>query len=551
MNRWKNLDKKKKIFLIAGIAAIVLLFLTAMIFMVLSGKEEVVYEEAKAEYQSLQEGISSDGSVSVGTSDMTFDLDISQYTQGESDFSWEGEISQPAGGMMGEAGMGGSSQTASASSARTLMIEEVLVSVGEEIQEGTPLFRLSEESVTAIREELEQDLSDAQLDYEKQSTQQALTLTEAELEKKTNQLYGQYAELSYQQSVEQLQEEVDAKQEEIAENQESLTQLQQELSEAQESLLNNEEVLENARYAKDNTDKENDLYNWLVALNSWEDASAVKEDLESEIESLTEQIEELTDTIETAQLELESLNKELETGTVTAEAEKDTRLYQSSNTDEIYSYTVESANLQASQAQDVWEDAREKLDEFDSYIVNREICADTSGIVTEVLKEEGDSISGEDILLTLSDYGNTTIVLTMDETDMENVAVGTKVNITLDAYEDQVFTGSVTEIGDASMNSDTNTTTYEVTVTFDEGSAGFYEGMTAEVTFLNEESEKEVLCVPKRAVTQREGKSYVLVKEEDGSMQEREVTTGISDGVFVEITQGIEEGETVFLASKA
>ena len=45
------------------------------------------------------------------------------------------------------------------------------------------------------------------------------------------------------------------------------------------------------------------------------------------------------------------------------------------------------------------------------------------------------------------------------------------------------------------------------------------------------------------AVTFRDGKSYVQVYDENGQVIEKEVTTGFSDGRYVEITSGVSAGE--------
>lgn len=121
-------------------------------------------------------------------------------------------------------------------------------------------------------------------------------------------------------------------------------------------------------------------------------------------------------------------------------------------------------------------------------------------------------------------------------------------NISFNAFSDQVFTGEVTEIGDAEINSNTNTTTYSVTVTVTEDVLELYEGMSAEVTFITEESE-EVIYVSKRAVFEEGDASYVKVRNAKGKVEKRKVTTGFSDGMNIEIKEGLAEGETVLIES--
>ena len=70
--------------------------------------------------------------------------------------------------------------------------------------------------------------------------------------------------------------------------------------------------------------------------------------------------------------------------------------------------------------------------------------------------------------------------------------------------------------------------------------------MTADVEIIVNEKE-DVLVVPSGAVEREGDKSVVLVKGEDGRAVAREVVTGIEDEGFVEIVEGLKEGETVLM----
>lgn len=72
------------------------------------------------------------------------------------------------------------------------------------------------------------------------------------------------------------------------------------------------------------------------------------------------------------------------------------------------------------------------------------------------------------------------------------------------------------------------------------------EGLTVTVTILVEEA-ADVLLVPNAAITTQAGKSYVQVVSPDGTTEEREIQTGISDWQFTEVTEGLSEGEQVIV----
>ena len=181
--------------------------------------------------------------------------------------------------------------------------------------------------------------------------------------------------------------------------------------------------------------------------------------------------------------------------------------------------------------------------------IQKNISADTSGVITEVYAAAGDYLTGNMKLISMNNYDEVTITVSVEEDDLEAAAPGNTVNVTLAAFEDEVFTGTVTETGDAEIDSNTNKTMYSVTVTVQNTGRVLYQDMTAEVTFVTDEV-SEVLYIPVRAVIQENGEDYVKVREKDGKIVSKEVTTGFTDGVNIEIKEGLSEGETVLTETK-
>ena len=67
---------------------------------------------------------------------------------------------------------------------------------------------------------------------------------------------------------------------------------------------------------------------------------------------------------------------------------------------------------------------------------------------------------------------------------------------------------------------------------------------------LIQDGAKDCVYITKQAVTTEDGKSYVNLKSADGSSVKTEVTTGYSDGQYIEIQSGLNEGD-VCLAESA
>jgi len=72
------------------------------------------------------------------------------------------------------------------------------------------------------------------------------------------------------------------------------------------------------------------------------------------------------------------------------------------------------------------------------------------------------------------------------------------------------------------------------------------EGLTVTVSILVE-ARNDVLLVPNSAITSKEGQSYVQLLSPDGVTEEHPVTTGLSDWQFTEITEGLSEGDKVVI----
>lgn len=558
--------KRKGLLIAAGILLIVLAAVILLIVALIGKEEEVTYKETTVIKGNLSAGITESGSVDIGTTVQSFELDISEFT-GSSSFSFSpGQSSAggagfpAAGGMQGGGAQGGmdrmmsmfsgQAQTSSGSAEdRQLEIEEVYIEAGQEIKKGDPVLKLTKETVDSIRTELSEDVSSAKLVYDQAATAGKQTDTEAQSAYKTNTLYGTYAQAEYNQTVDALEDAVALAEEELSKLQESLTDAQTELAEKEALLPQQKQVLENAIYAEENTSTETDLYWWIIAYQTMTDAKEMVTALEEEIEQLKEDIEGYKEQEKELQTSLLLAKKDLESGKVSAQGELDKRNYNSQNAQEIYDVSIEQSNFDIQNAKEDYDAADEKLGEFDAVIQNEVLYSGGNGVVTELFVAKGDTLTQDMELFYLNDYDAVTITLSIEEEDMEVVKSGGKINVTVAAFPEDVFSGTVTEIGDAEIDSNTNKTLYTVTVTVKNMGSLLYQDMTAEVTFVTDEA-AQVLYVPNRTITEKDGESYVKVMDESGKITEKKVVTGFSDGINTEIKEGLAEGETVLSESK-
>lgn len=543
----------------AGITAAGLL--TVIFLRQYGGSGGMSYEEVTVEKKLLTTGVTEEGNVSVGTVEQNFALDFSRLlSESDSDGTDSGGGTSGAGITGSQTGFAaGSGQQALWSSgllgfdgltqqtaSRQLKVEEVYVAAGEEVAAGTAILKFTDDSVNQIREELQEEVQNVQILYEKQEASWRRTKQAAESELELNQLYGTYASGAYTAQIASLQEALDDAKEEQEAMEETLAEQEAQLGTLQEQLVQQQEVLANAEYVVENSSREESLYGWLVALSSRTQAEDTVESLSGQIKTLEESMEETRSLSASAARDSRQKQEELASGTAEASATQQIRVIQADNAQEVYDVTLELAEFEKQNAWETYEEASARLSAFDSYIQEGKVYASSDGVVTEVGVKEGDSVSTEGTLLIgLNSYDDVTVTVTVEEAVMETARSGAKVNLTFAAFPEETFTGAVKEVGDAQIDSSTNSAVYEVTVSVDGGGSRFYEGMSAEVTFLTQE-EQEALTVPRQAVLLKGEQSFVLVKTEGGN-EKRQVTTGRRDGISVEITEGLQEGEIVLV----
>lgn len=210
--------------------------------------------------------------------------------------------------------------------------------------------------------------------------------------------------------------------------------------------------------------------------------------------------------------------------------------------------SLADAALAVQNAQLSLQSAQEALD---SYTITSPI----SGTVIEKNLKAGDQLNGGDsgAMAVIYDLSQLELQMDVSELDIGQIQPGQTVEITAEALPGQTFTGVVEKV---SVNGTTTDgfTTYPVTILLSEY-GDLNPGMNVSADIIVERSEN-VLCVPAAAVN---SDGTVLVAgegafAEDGvtiadpsKIESRPVTLGRGNQDFVEITFGLEEGETVLL----
>ena len=146
----------------------------------------------------------------------------------------------------------------------------------------------------------------------------------------------------------------------------------------------------------------------------------------------------------------------------------------------------------------------------------------------------------------LSPDGDWTVTVEVDELDVLSIQKGQQAAVTVAAAGDGSYTGVVTAI-DPFGTSANGVTKYSVEITLPE-SEKILPGMNASVEIVVGRKEG-CLLIPEDALHQSGAATFVYTAydpDSDTYSGEAEVTTGLSDGVRVEITGGLAEGTAVY-----
>ena len=136
------------------------------------------------------------------------------------------------------------------------------------------------------------------------------------------------------------------------------------------------------------------------------------------------------------------------------------------------------------------------------------------------------------------------ITAPIDEVDAPRVREGMPARVTLDAFRDRSFAAHVRRVAPYVLDTEKQARTVEVEAEIDErGDASLLPGYSADVEVILAER-ADVLRIPTRALV--EGRRvYVL---EGGTVRSREVTAGIGNWEYTEVTAGIEAGARVVVS---
>ena len=203
---------------------------------------------------------------------------------------------------------------------------------------------------------------------------------------------------------------------------------------------------------------------------------------------------------------------------------------------------------QLAQDQENVDSAQLALTNAQKILTGASLIAPFDGTVITVAGSAGDNVTDSSTFITIEDLAHPQVQFYADETDLDKVAVGKNVQVVFDAYPNQTFTGKVTQV-DPQLVTVSGSQAIEGLVTLDAMPTGskvtLLEGLNCSVDIIGAQA-NNALLVPLQALHDLGGGQYaVFVMDSAGTPKLQLVTIGLQNLVDVQITSGVQAGQTV------
>lgn len=514
--------RKYKKWAVAGLLLLILLAAAGYtVFIQQEQKEEpYVYLEEKVMFGSLVQGLTENGTVTLLTSSQTYELELE--TEEEEDDEEEEEE-------------------------KYLKIEEIYIVPGERITEGNPVFSLNEKSIASVRRQLQSLQTEAQITLAQAQKEYELGALSAGYSYQESILAGDTADTQFRISSAMQEREISQSASRIRILEQEIEQIEADLEDSWEDYDELREIYEDAEYDFERCD-ESAITKYITLRDAWLEAKESYEQTRDDRLDKREQITEKQEEIAKIQEETTALQNKTERKNLDAKQSYESAVLEKELAQEVYGYTVEALSEEVDAAKTALAEAEENLQAFEDFVGDGTVYAQGSGLVTEVNYEEGDYLTRTGNLFSYVEKGNYVIAVDISEEDIPAIQVGDSVTIVMNAYEGENWSGTVSAINTSASENYAATVSYPVTVQIEGDTSRLYGGMSANVTFVTQEVD-EVLYVSRKAIVEQDGGSWVYT----GNEVEKELTeveTGFTDGIHIQITQGLSEGDTIYIRSR-
>ena len=233
----------------------------------------------------------------------------------------------------------------------------------------------------------------------------------------------------------------------------------------------------------------------------------------------------------------------------------------------------EQAAYQVKNSQETVSQRKTALAQARTNLSYANIYAPIDGIILSREVEEGQTVAASMTTPTLftiaKDITKMQVEANVDEADIGGVEVSQRVSFTVDAYPQEEFSGRVRQVR-LSATTESNVVTYTVIIDADNPEQKLKPGLTATITIFTQEL-KDIDTVPASAIafspdtetlqkyyqqnqikakipeikTGKNKEKYIWIKNNDGSLSQKQITVGINDGINIQVVSGLSGNEQI------
>ena len=180
------------------------------------------------------------------------------------------------------------------------------------------------------------------------------------------------------------------------------------------------------------------------------------------------------------------------------------------------------------------------VDSLTQQLDDMTLRAPRAGVVTYRNAEVGAMAAANTKVMTITDTSGVYIDCSLSEADVAAIQQGMPVSVSIESLA-QDYDGYITYVSPAM---DDTTKTYVVRITLAQPDAKLRGGMFAQSS-IDVLQKPDTLFIPKDALTEQDGKAQVCVIRPDDTIELRTVTTGLRNDDYIEITDGLDDGDVI------
>lgn len=201
-------------------------------------------------------------------------------------------------------------------------------------------------------------------------------------------------------------------------------------------------------------------------------------------------------------------------------------------------------------AQETLEVVRDGVSKSNASSSSTLIRSTINGLILDVPVKVGNSVIQSNTfndgttIATVADMHDLIFDGNIDETEVGKLSEGMPVRITIGALQDLSFDAILEYISPKAVESN-GTKQFEIkaAVSIPDGHT-IRSGYSANAEIVLQRAE-QVISIPESAVEFKNDSTFVYIQEENGTYTRRAITTGISDGINIEVREGLSTGDKV------